>query len=434
VNNGCLASFGGLTITGGACTAACNTQIPVTYTIDSNAAVINYTIAVRATTGAGGSTFYPAPNGASQTQSNTQTFQVQAVVITPQLTADGAILNAGQCAYISGSPVMPALTARLVASNGQPVSGTASWRLRIVFDQEYQNCPTCPRQIIATYTTSLPFSGAAIMPASQTWNISPEFGEPGVLIRGGQATLEWSLDGGATQQYGFCIRGTNPSETTIEAFLTAFVAPWFLKNIFYHETLMSQFCEPVRMQVLYCAPSNNHWGRPIFGYPGGYGLGQLDPPPGLDAIWSWKSNAAASIAPVEAKAGPPVYTTNDDPRAYPFWMRQIRDWSLFNQAFPGEAIPPPAPDWNPTSPSIQPQCQFVFAEAPITNQPGTYWFGDAVLMKQYAGAPVNYISWDNVSVPAQPRWVINRANASDPNVVGEFCTCETRNTCLTDVP
>jgi hypothetical protein len=52
-------------------------------------------------------------------------------------------------------------------------------------------------------------------------------------------------------------------------------------------------------------------------------------------------------------------------------------------------------------------------------------------MKQYAGAPQAYISFD--TNPGNPRWVINRANSVDNNVVGEFCTCESRQTCRTDL-
>jgi hypothetical protein len=134
VSGSCNASFGGVTITRGACGASCNTQIPVTINISEGAAVINYTIGV-ISNGVSGSGFAPAPGGASQAQSNTQTFQVQAVVITPHVTSGGSTINQGQCVYIGAAPTMPNLEARLVASNGQQLTGTVNWRLRIRFDQ-----------------------------------------------------------------------------------------------------------------------------------------------------------------------------------------------------------------------------------------------------------------------------------------------------------
>jgi hypothetical protein len=138
---------------------------------------------------------------------------------------------------------------------------------------------------------------------NQTWDISAQFGQPGSLIRGGQAFVEWSYNNGPQNEFPFCIRGTNPAEETVLSELQQWVAPWFLKNIFYHETRMAQFCQQGLMEIGYCHASNNNWGMPVFGPPGGYGLGQLDPPPGLDAIWNWKSNVAASISLLDSKAG-----------------------------------------------------------------------------------------------------------------------------------
>lgn len=425
VSGSCNTSFEGVTITRGPCGASCNTQIPVTINISEGAAVINYTIGV-ISNGISGTGFLSAPGGASQAQSNTQTFQVQPLVITPQVTSGASTINQGQCIYINAAPTMPALAARLVASNGQQLTGTVTWQLRILFDQQ-----TATSTI--HHTGYFPPFSPIQLPGSQTWDISSHFGAPGSLIRGGQAFIDWSYNNGPQQQFPFCIRGMNPAEATVLSELQQYLAPWFLKNIFYHETRMAQFCEAGVMDVEYCLASNNNWGMPVFGPPGGYGLGQLDPPPGLDAIWNWKSNVAASISLLESKQGPPQLTTNNDNRAYPFWMRQIRDWNVYNANSPGPTAPIPQDDLNPNSPGIQPQCRFTFAEAPITGVPGTYWFGDAIWMKQYAGAPQNYISWDNLTDPNNPRWVINRANPVENNVVGEFCTCESRQTCRTDL-
>jgi hypothetical protein len=52
-----------------------------------------------------------------------------------------------------------------------------------------------------------------------------------------------------------------------------------------------------------------------------------------------------------------------------------------------------------------------------TGRSNTYWFGDAILIKQYNGADHNYISWNSTT------WGFNKANTKSTNYVGDVCTC-----------
>jgi hypothetical protein len=64
-------------------------------------------------------------------------------------------------------------------------------------------------------------------------------------------------------------------------------------------------------------------------------------------------------------------------------------------------------------------------ETPTNGTGNTYWFADAILMKQYNGAPANYVSWKNTKlVQGQaPYWSYNPSNSVSANTVQEVCSC-----------
>ena len=65
---------------------------------------------------------------------------------------------------------------------------------------------------------------------------------------------------------------------------------------------------------------------------------------------------------------------------------------------------------------------------PTPNTDHTYWFGDAVLIKQFGGGNPQYIAFHNKARPT-PFWTPNStdhtgfANSKNKNLVYEVCSC-----------
>jgi hypothetical protein len=214
-----------------------------------------------------------------------------------------------------------------------------------------------------------------------------------------------------------------------------------MKNIAIHETNVSQFCDPENPS----RTSGSSWcaggarpGEPIYGVPGGYGIFQLDPPVALSQIWDWRSNVDYAKTLLDAKAGPPVDNAQNqgDPRAYPFWIRQVRQWRTENPSagFFQDAVETASCRFT-LSPSPIPTPAAPQWTTPNTGQSGVYWFGDAILMKQYGGAAsdgANYVSWVNRDLlpGQQPYWssrrgseIVVQGQIQTHNWTYEFCTC-----------
>lgn len=156
-------------------------------------------------------------------------------------------------------------------------------------------------------------------PANQPW-IDPWTSNPGLSLVGGVATLAWSYNGAAGQPFSFCVLGKNDTVQNMQA-VAAQLPYWFAQNISIHETNLSQFCDGISRTTNgpYCSGGANI-GMPIYGFPGGYGAMQLDPPPSLHEVWNWKANFAAARSLLDAKAN----------TAYSFWQRQYNQWSSYN--------------------------------------------------------------------------------------------------------
>jgi hypothetical protein len=221
------------------------------------------------------------------------------------------------------------------------------------------------------------------------------------------------------------IRGQNPDFTTALSALTA--SPfWFAPNIAIYESNLSQFCDVGnRTGNQYCLSSANLF-LPIFGPPGGYGMMQLDPPPSWDDIWNWRTNIADGNNLLQTLAGPQADAGGG--QAYPFWIRQVRQWQANNLIRRDNNQPlVPAPDpqqesvctFTVSRPGDPVLAQTMGLSTPNTGLANTYWFGDAILMKQYAGAPANYISW----LTGTTEWKFNKPNSVSSNIVQAFCSC-----------
>ncbi len=115
-------------------------------------------------------------------------------------------------------------------------------------------------------------------------------------------------------------------------------------------------------------------------------------------------------------------------------VRAVREWNQYNAALkPKDRVPPPSNRQETsactfTLPLNKPwdtNQDSVGLETPTDGSNNTYWFGDAILIKQYNGARVAYVSWKNNNLQAnqQPYWTYNPANPVSLNTVQEVCSC-----------
>jgi hypothetical protein len=334
------------------------------------------------------------------------------------LQRDGLRNSIRAILVIDKTPQMPQISASIVSQDHSPVTGTATWRIIVSFAQKMR-----PDGHEESQTTAFPFGPLQQVAANQPW--SAPFGS----FAGGEAQLLWTYNGVDQTPFDFCIRGTNPDVTAATSMLSG-VPYWFAKNIAIHETNMSQFCEAGRAQVAFCADTTK-FTLPIWGTPGGYGMMQVDPPPSQDAIWNWTSAINAGQNQLQDLAGPAIDTSATiplDKRAYPFWLRQVKQWETFNSALPAQSQVPAPVD---PGPLFSPNCNFISSKTSSTGA-NTYWFGDPTLIKQYGGtiAPdgrnANYVSWIQ---GLTPHWEFDKANKISKDVAYEVCTCVSSSSC-----
>ena len=379
-------------------------------------------------------------------------------------------VNPGDKLYINKTPTMPYLQAQIVGANGQAVqNGTATWILTLTFPQYMSkaewdsNAPEA--QSVQIPTQDPPPVVAASAQYQAAW---------GTNFVGGDATLNWTYDSVAQPAFSFLIRGANPDKSAVAAKLVPPASPyWFANNIAIHETRQSQFCDPVTSRTAsspYCQSSNLNdppgggtigpMSMPIYGFPAGYGVMQLDPPQNYSQIWNWQANVQRGITNLSNLAGNTTDRLNTQ-GGYGYWNSQVRQWQRYNQLVakyingggganqlapvgPPEAYDAPTTlTINGTTNTVQtmpiPNCQFIGSYNPSTglSTPSTsspYWYGDAVVMKQNAGTVdcagvnANYISWGDSGAPptgAPARWYFHKATKYSGDIAYEFCACGT---------
>ncbi len=397
--------------------------------------------------GAAGNQFAPAGGGQTSATSNAKRVSVKIGNLTLSIqssTATGSptTLSSGSCAYIDEYANMPTIIASLKDTQGNQVQPT-TWELRVSDSYYYRDCDNCSAYIKSNNWRAGPNTNSS---TTEPWK--PTFSE----VRGGRAELIYTYLGLQYPSFNFKICGKNPNPADV---VSAFSSPSPLQNQYWmapliatHETNQSQFCEQTRMQAAWCATQKN-WGFPIWGEPAGYGLGQLDPIPSTSVLWNWRENASAYMTFLDKKAGPNEDTsdangTSKDQRAYPFWIRQAKQFYRYNARVPkNQQVAEPNPQIEGTLPN---SCKFVFSAqvapfytTPVTGQAGTYWFADAILMRMVGGGTPHYIS---LSTTLVPEWLwskkstirLNNGTIQEHNFAYEYCTCVTTQTCEHQTP
>jgi hypothetical protein len=442
-------------------------------------------------------TGFMAEAGVSESQSNRASVQVTGT-LTLSVTSNGTQivpLNGGgpgggsqsSCANIGTAPNMPQLSATIQQNGGgPPANGTATWQLVTTFTRTTKvpgtpipgATPNCGNSwvcgtstdtnsvgssyLLSTTAASPPVVGPFLPPtlapaqsqaANLTWTPSWPTGTPPPIF-GGNASINWTYNGTAQAPFNFYICGANPAFDPIQTYITNNIPNyWFAWNIALHETNASQFCDgAANRQVTpnYCSQTSN-WDWPVFGPPAGYGIMQVDPVTTQDPLWNWQTAVTAGGSVISAHAA----------SAYPLWSNQVAAWVADNANQTGHNLPTlPAPSQQEGGGA----CNFQLAQdstgaaTPNVGGPPNYWFGDAILMKQYnglydpvwardaSGSPIldpntgrhmyvgdinrprpidNYITWhpSNLVTGQFGYWQLRKATSSSANYIDELCSC-----------
>jgi hypothetical protein len=361
------------------------------------------------------------------------------------VTSNGSQLQPGGTVNVLPTPAMPTMT--VTVANSQPGDTVQYWPpLQLAFTQVMPPQPPTASNpcTLQTQTVGWPVGPPTTYPTGQvvTWSGTPPFGN--------QGTISWILDGNQQQNFTFSVLGQNADYQTggVLSALTAVTVngtpEWFAPNAAIHETDALEFWKPgVADSTGWCWARNDggpnlagppvnspqQVGMPMYGFPGGYGMMQVDPPVQASDIWNWQQNISDWQTNLQTMAGPEAYTTLTDQSAYPFWIRQVQQWQEYNANLPGDqqVLWPGDP-----GPNFSANCNFAAPSLTAstvrnTGQQNTYWYGDAILMKQLGGASTQYVSWYNTDQNATPYWSFNKANSVSHDIVYEFCTCTTVN-------
>ena len=323
----------------------------------------------------------------------------QVTVIAFEVTADGTVLdpasfNTDKC-YISSTPSMPQITARLLPS-GLPDS--AFWQLLVEYRRSDRNdvevFPASPRSVSA----------------SAAWNVTSELGGD---ILGGKATLTLNYYPIGVRTFVFHIRGENPSPSQVMSHYPVTQGPWFMMAMIRHES--GSFCAVDQiLQFNKIGTLGPEWedykhcpNRSSDGH--GWGIMQLtNPVPPRRKVWDWKQNL---------EGGFQLLMHDKWFEAHQSWQNSTTLFDLWRAAHPTDpnAQPPVKESYSSNSRSV------IYAYSPV----GAYRsFEEAVWIKRYNGNSLgDYMHWNNTL----HKWEPHRTNSLNFNYVQriseQYCEC-----------
>ena len=193
-------------------------------------------------------------------------------------------------AYVTGEPAAPALTA---VFQGLSECVAVDWRLDLTTERSERG---------ALDNRHIPASGWIMKPGDEAWDIAAELDE----IVGGTNTISIRINGMSVGSFAHFIRGKNPEDKVVEAFVRANIPP------------------PDDDIVLAIARHENRWGRYVynqfnpgpdsyvekldFGSPGGWGICQIDRSgfggtTTTEEAWNWKANILSGMSVFAEKVG-----------------------------------------------------------------------------------------------------------------------------------
>lgn len=186
-------------------------------------------------------------------------------------------------AYVTGEPAAPALTAKF---QNLPDFVEIGWAFDLVTERPERGTHDNRR---------VPATGWITKPGDEAWDIAAALNE----IVGGSATLAIVKDGRLVGHTEFVIRGKNPEDEAVEAFLANIIDTPFrniVGPITRHENRQGRYIyNQFNARII-----NRE--QPNLGNPAGWGIAQLDRS-GQDGghtttaeVWNWKTNLVSMSA------------------------------------------------------------------------------------------------------------------------------------------
>ena len=314
-------------------------------------------------------------------------------------SASSAAVAEGTYVYIDANAAMPELRAKLAVDPGFQVE----WQIQITYGRNGRND-----------NDSFPANPRAL-DGNSSWHLNPDFGND---IRGGEAVITvrgTGANNNFTCQRSFHIRGTNPTDASVETALTNAGALWYVQAIGRHESFQggaaagnrhyNQFNEIGATN----AGANDVLNTPNASNDGGFGIFQLTNigtagrAPTAQELWSWRANLTTAVAETNR------HQTNANN-----WMNaavgaagyanggQRTQAANENQ---GTAVPVP----NRVVQNV------TFADG--TN----HTIEHAVAIKMFNGAATNYCFWRNTTATVPGSWQFNNTNHLNIDYVDRVC-------------
>jgi len=174
-------------------------------------------------------------------------------------------------------------------------------------------------------------------------------------FRGGKAVIKVYSDAEGTkqiQEFVFYIRGLNPTKHEVETYLIneGYLSRfWFIKKMLIHESesedinVMQQFNDPSKSSRYSYGTSGTGrqvLGMPLWGYPDGWGMAQLDYSAErrtveAEALWNWKRNIDLLVRRLREKVA-----AMEDSRTYlgGEWVGLVGKVNAFTKANPNTDV------------------------------------------------------------------------------------------------
>ncbi|MDR1225477.1 MAG: hypothetical protein LBK47_01080 [Prevotellaceae bacterium] len=252
--------------------------------------------------------------------------------------------------------------------------------------------------------------------ANEEWQV--DFGDH---IRGGTAQLLCRHKGG-TDTFRFYIRGLNPDEATVKAYMNQYSQYWFIKKMTRLESSFQQFKQGKSYSFTKLTGEANASGEPLYGKPRGFGLKQLDnwgekgnPKYATKQhLWNWKANIDGGVEVIKEKKA----AVDKFKRGY---EEIIVKWNKYNSSDKvSDSLNIEAGTGAGTTVlTITEGNNTIFAVNPTTGtQKDVY---EAMWIKMFNSGTSNLYYKVTGSGSIKPKRVVNRTNSNSKNYVDDVC-------------
>ncbi|WP_163628759.1 fibronectin type III domain-containing protein [Paludibacter sp. 221] len=330
-----------------------------------------------------------------------------------QLFKNNKIIKKDSIIFISQEPKMPEITVKVVSLNEQITNDS---KIEVRLDIEYQRDGIDAKGNTIVNVRQDRWSTYALewksLSMNEEWII--DFGED---IRGGSAYLQYKHNE-KIDTIRFYIRGVNPTEAQIKQYMNqrGYISSyWFLVKMTRQESSFRQYGSGTKYQKTKLTGNSNASGEPLYGYPRGFGLKQLDnwgngQYATAQHLWNWKANIDGGIEVIKEKK-------ELVDKAKENHIRVIEDWNSANpDNLVSDTLKIIAGEGSGTYVLTITEGSETFSVSPTINERDIY---DARWIKLFNGGSPYYQV--NGGVGTKPRRELNRSNNVNKNYVKDVC-------------